>query len=81
MTKKHPITPADAGTTIQVPVKPSELHQGLDMILANRTVSRAFAETLLQTLWIVRTGEKARQVNFARHLISCLDSWVRGGAA
>jgi hypothetical protein len=61
---------------IPVPVKNSELHDGLDRILSTRTMGKAFGEILLQALYLEGTGNKAQQVAFASRIGWLLDDWA-----
>jgi hypothetical protein len=63
-----------------IPVSPDELRQAVDTILANPALSRAFGDCLLLTFWTVKTGNKARQVDFARAMSRFLDSWSQLGS-
>jgi hypothetical protein len=72
--------PDKAAKKFSIPVSPDELHQAVDTILGNPTLSKAFGDCLLLTFWTVKTGSKARQVDFARALSRFLDSWSQLGS-
>jgi len=65
---------------LAIPVSPSDYRQALDAILATPTLSKPFGDCLLLSLWTIKTGNKARQVNFARALSQFLNTWARSGS-
>jgi hypothetical protein len=72
--------PAQEVKKISIPVSPSDYRQALDSILATPTLSKAFGDCLLLTLWTIKTGNKARQVNFARAMSQFLNAWAQTGS-
>ena len=80
-TKKNlPPPPAKEVKKLAIPVSPADYRQALDTILATPTLSKPCGDCLLLSLWIVKTGNKARQVNFARAMSQFLNSWARSGS-
>jgi hypothetical protein len=69
--------PAKAVKKFSIPVSPDELHQAVDTILATPTLSKAFGDCLLLTFWTEKTGNKRRQVDFARAMSRFLDTWTQ----
>lgn len=69
--------PAKAVKKFSIPVSPDELHQAVDTILATPTLLKAFGDCLLLTFWTVKTGNKKRQVDFARAMSRFLDTWTQ----
>jgi hypothetical protein len=45
--------------------------------LATPTLSKAFGDCLLLTFWTEKTGNKRRQVDFARAMSRFLDTWTQ----
>jgi hypothetical protein len=77
-TKQIPQSPAaKAVKKFSIPVSPDELHQAVDTILATPTLSAAFGDCLLLTFWTVETGNRARQVDFARAMSRFLNTWTQ----
>lgn len=72
--------PAKEVKKIAIPVSPSDYRQALDSILATPTLSKAFGDCLLLTLWTIKTGNKARQVNFAKAMSQFLNTWAHSGS-
>ncbi len=65
---------------ISIPITASDYHQALDTILATPTLSKDFGDCLLLTLWTAKTGNKARQVSFARAMSQFLNTWAQSGS-
>jgi hypothetical protein len=83
MSKTKQILQSPAATEVKkisIPVSPSDYRQALDTILATPTLSKAFGDCLLLTLWIIKTGNKARQVSFARAMSQFLNAWSQSGS-
>ncbi len=57
-----------------------ELHWAVDQVINSRTIGKITGEFILQALWVHRTGDNAKQVNFSRHFRACIEEWVSGGA-
>jgi len=72
--------PTETVKKISIPVSPTDYRQAFDTILATPTLSKAFGDCLLLSLWIVKTGNKARQVNFARAMSQFLNTWTQSGS-
>jgi hypothetical protein len=68
-------------TKITIPMSKKDLHQTLDMVMEARTVSGAFGETLLQTLFAVKCQQKAQQTDLAHSMRAFLIAWVKEGGA
>jgi hypothetical protein len=80
-TKQIPQSPpSKEAKNSSIPVSPADFRQALDTILANPTLSKDFGDCLLLTLWTVKTGNKTRQVNFARAMSQFLNTWAQSGS-